>query len=1619
MIVSDQDSAENAVACMKAGATDYILKNKLALLPEAVVKATCNARFGQQNKAACYQQDDTDRPRSAGEDTNSGIWDWNIVSNEVAFSHRLEVMLGFENSGPGNRFQEWKSRIHPDDKEAVMEKLSQHLENKTPVYKSKYRILTKNGTYSWISDQGKVLLRSKQGPALRMAGTSTDISELKIAESKLRDISETYNAITRNVGLAVVSVSGNGNIESINLSAEAMLGYKAHEVIGQRASLIFRDAELLKQKASELGLVASDEESPDYITLLKQFTGPLPPSFEWALIGREGKKIPVLLSVTVLRNELNHVTGFIGVAVDISARKEAEEVVKNSEQRFHNMFENHDAMMFLVEPATGMVISANRSGRNFYGYDFSAGINIKDINTLSEEELKTEMSDALAENRNFFAFNHRLANGKIRSVDVHSTPIEVNNKVLLFSILRDVTDKRLAEKSLNSITLRLSTLLINMQSGILFEDETRHVTLANQMFCDIFDIQAPPAALFGADCEQAAIGSASKMKDPETFLKRIHEILQNKAIVLCDEIEFADGSVYERDYIPIMLQDELMGHLWQYRNITIRKTSQEALRWNESLLRFMANSSPLAFFVVDNRTDKIIYFNHRFCEIWGISHLEAQMRRGELSNSDIIPDCLPVLADIAAFAESCKPLQDENNRITIEDLIPFNDDRFIRRFSTQIRGDQDEYYGRLYLFEDITDQKQNEFFLGLQRDLGIGLSSVSTLPDTLNLAIDALIQTGIVDRGGIYLINTRTGNLELSVHRNIPESYIPGVSIYTPESTQFKLVMEGKPVFGPYPDIIGANKRVSENESFRYITILPIFNEGKILGNLNLGSLNTADFSIKKKHTLEAFANQIGIAIARIGAEAALRKSQQNFHLMFDTLDDFMFILDMHGNIIKTNPVVQKRLGYTEAELCTMHVLDCHPSERREEAGTIVNEMLTGKSIFCPVPLIAKDGTLIPVETRVMLGKWDEGNALYGISRDITERRKAENELQLRESFLSAVINNHPGLFWLKDTLGKYILINNKNFEYLTVNNLAGSQSLIGRTDFDYLPAEVARKYQAEDQTVIETRQPLVNEEFIKMEKSEAWYEIFKFPVVDKNGYVIGVSGYSIDITERKKSESKLRMQNAAFESFTLAMMITDSDGIIQWVNPAFTSLTGYHTDEVIGHSPSFLHSGKQDKFFLSVLMKTIRSGEVWSGELQNRKKDGTLYFEEQTITPVYDEQGEISNFIAIKIDITHRKEIEEALRQSEQRWQFALEGSGDGIWDWNAETNTVFFSKQWKAMLGYENDEIGNTLEEWSDRIHPDDSESCFAILEEHINGETEVYVSEHRMRCKDGSYKWILDRGKIIEWLKKGKPLRFIGTHSDTTSRKTLEETLKKGIEKERELNDLKSRFVSTTSHEFRTPLASILIISDSLVAYWEKMDKSQVHSRLEKIKEQILHLSSIVNDVLQLSRIQEGKIGVNLEKTNIVGITRSIIESFNADEQLKSKIQFQCLQESVVALLDERLITQVLNNLISNAIKYSPENPEICISIEEKQADIWINIQDNGIGIPVEEHKYLFTPFYRASNTKNIHGNGLGLNIVRESTRLQGGDVTFESMEGKGSVFHVLLHRITNSEMSDAEA
>ncbi|HAF29392.1 MAG TPA: hypothetical protein DCG75_10135 [Bacteroidales bacterium] len=402
------------------------------------------------------------------------------------------------------------------------------------------------------------------------------------------------------------------------------------------------------------------------------------------------------------------------------------------------------------------------------------------------------------------------------------------------------------------------------------------------------------------------------------------------------------------------------------------------------------------------------------------------------------------------------------------------------------------------------------------------------------------------------------------------------------------------------------------------------------------------------------------------------------------------------------------------------------------------------------------------------------------------------------------------------------------------------------------------------------------------------------------------------------------------------------------------------------------------------------------------------------------------------------------ALYESEQRWQFALEGSQDGVWDWNPQTDEVFYSIQYKSILGYTNEEFKNKFEEWNKRVHPDDRENVEKDLEKLLKGKSEYYSNEHRLLCKDGKYKWTLDRGKVMEWTPENKPFRIIGTLKDISERKryelklqerneeystlnkeylsqneeleeNLEETEKliKDLEiakaKAEESDNLKSAFLANMSHEIRTPMNAILGFSD-LLSKGNNSEKSDIY--VKHVKNSGKKLLRLIDDIIDISKIESNQISVEESKCNVNDLVIEAVSLFKENDLYISKsLQLDYnLYDDLNQLLiktDPIRLRQVLDNLISNAVKYTDKGTiNVECKLEREQERILFTVRDTGIGIRNEDHNKIFNRFMQSDNDRLKDGTGLGLSICKGLIELMKGEIWFESEHGKGSIFYFTI-------------
>ena len=590
----------------------------------------------------------------------------------------------------------------------------------------------------------------------------------------------------------------------------------------------------------------------------------------------------------------------------------------------------------------------------------------------------------------------------------------------------------------------------------------------------------------------------------------------------------------------------------------------------------------------------------------------------------------------------------------------------------------------------------------------------------------------------------------------------------------------------------------------------------------------------------------------------------------------------------------------------------------------------------------------------------------------------------------------------------------------------------------------------------------------------------------NKNGVPIRLIGSHSDITERKNYEEALRQKAAtlSLHNQVLAKLASDEElrlgdlrsnmqvltetvaktldvervsiwmaksNSINWecLNQYLLSSDRHYieADLPISSLPNYLNALQTELVIAStdVLQdsRTSELSEVYLVKLgitsmleipirQNLSTIGVLCIEHigEKREWILEEQSfarSVGDLVILAIESYNRKLAEQQLKNSEERWQLALEGNNDGIWDWNCQTNEVFFSPRYKSMLGYSADEIKPNVDSWLNLIHPEDSNRVRSIVESYWARKAPHYVAEHRIRCKDGSYKWILARG-IALFNADHTPTRMIGSHTDITERKQAEIELSLAKEASDFANRAKSEFLPNMSHELRTPLNGIL----GYVQILER-DRDLTPKQIEGlnvIKQCGTHLLNLIADILDLSKIEARKLELVESDFHFHNFLQGVVEicAVRAEQQALTFTYLPSANLPISIHADEKRLRQVLLNLLGNAIKFTNSGgvtfkvdaiatniPYSNLNIsnnEENQSSLKMHkirfeIEDTGIGISPENLANIFIPFEQVGNSQaNAEGTGLGLAISQKIVEVMDSSIKVYSKPNQGSKFWIDL-------------
>ncbi len=530
----------------------------------------------------------------------------------------------------------------------------------------------------------------------------------------------------------------------------------------------------------------------------------------------------------------------------------------------------------------------------------------------------------------------------------------------------------------------------------------------------------------------------------------------------------------------------------------------------------------------------------------------------------------------------------------------------------------------------------------------------------------------------------------------------------------------------------------------------------------------------------------------------------------------------------------------------------------------------------------------------------------------------------------------------------------------------------------------------------------LAQERFLRLDGSAIQLEVTAYSLA--HGGKTAAQLIFHDVTEARQKEEALHTSEAirtVVANMPVLLFALDRVGVYTLSEGAVLNALGRKPGEVVGRS---IFEVYRDVPQIHDHVRRALTGEAFSALVEVRGVALETWY-----SPLRDPSGAVIGVIGAAVDITQRVKAEQQLRLSEERWQLALRGNNDGLWDWNAQTGEVFYSPRWKQILGYEEHEIGNQAEDWESRVHRDDFPRVQRELQEHLGRKTPFYSTEYRIQAKDGSYKWVLARGQAV-WDERGQAIRLVGSHTDITERRIAQEALKTAKEQAETANRAKSEFLANMSHEIRTPMNGVLGMIELVLE--TKLSVVQ-RDYLETAKDSARSLLSLLNDVLDVSKIEAGRFELTLANFSIRDCVADALRMFSVTTQQKGLILSTIFDQDVPQWLwgDPLRLRQIISNLVGNAIKFT-DHGQVSVRVGLERATdanvaLHFQVTDTGIGIPAEKQAWIFEPFRQVdgSSTRRFEGTGLGLAICTRLVQLMGGRIWVESRLGSGSTFHFI--------------
>lgn len=1161
----------------------------------------------------------------------------------------------------------------------------------------------------------------------------------------------------------------------------------------------------------------------------------------------------------------------------------------------------------------------------------------------------------------------------LRELDVNYVTTTSNDPLDILNYLKSQINKTLeAESELTATANRLSSLIQNIQSGILVEDENRRVVLTNQLFCDVFFNGAHMESILGRDCSTAAEKAKHLALYPEAFVDRINEIVTAKKLVTNEEVYFKDGHIYERDFIPVYINENYKGHLWKYRDITEEKRNLNQIAESELRHRLIMNGALDAIIHID-LDGKIRFWNQQAEYTFG---WKAEEVLGKEMASLIVP---------SEYRDA--------HRQGLSHFRKTSEGPVLNKPIEIIATNKEGHHFPIELAIIPIRENEDVFFCGFIRDITARKKAEEEIK-----ANEELLQFAIEGAGdGIWEYHFPTRKASYATQNKILLGYEPDedtpewLELMHPEDLYLFEALEKD-----YKD--GSIRSHKKEYRIRH-------KNGQYIWMMDRGRVVAWD---KEGKPLRLVGTHTDITRLK-ETENELRRLSL---VAMDSKNGVVFT-KADGTIFWFNERFQRMSGYEKEEIIGSTPLQLFRGE--ESDPVIIQQMLEkfyhGRPFEHELIGYRKNGEKFWLKSKgYPVFDEKEGFAEYfSVIEDITSEKEKENQLLL----LSRIAEDNILSVVTTDTRSVITWANN-SFCKMTGYEM---EEIIGKKPSDIVHGPETNKVTLHYlKRQIASKKPF-NAEMInyRKDRTKFWVRIKGQPILNPQGEMTGFFALQEDITKEKEAEKQIREFEGRFRK------ALEQVGDNAWEHNFKTGKTYFsNTSSLLQEFKVGEHADNASFWWSLVHPDDIRlleenNSAYLSGQRDNHSleyrltdKDGyTRWVLDRGVVIERDEKRLPVRIAGTHTDITNRKQAEQSVLANEEKYRSIIANMNLGLMEVNLDEVIQFVNNSFCEMSGYSAEElIGKNAGDLF--VRGANSEIAETKNELRKGGISDAY--EIGVNNKRGEQKWWLISG-APRYDDKGNLVGSVGIHLDITAQKKLELELLDARESAEQSAAAKEIFLANMSHEIRTPMNAIIGMGRQLQR--TSLDEQQ-QFYLGTINKAAEHLLVLINDILDISKIEAGKLNlenIGFRPHDVIHHCIQVMEHKAEEKGLKLLKENSPAPETIF-IGDPYRLTQVLLNLLSNAIKFTEEG-KVSIScllqpvIDNRQLII-LSVKDTGIGMDEEFLANIFRKFTQEeqSTARKYGGTGLGMSISKQLTELMNGHIEVSSRKGEGTTITLTI-------------